>query len=419
MLAVSQLRGSNGDERDGEVGGLVNNFSGDTLLEDINFDDLFMGFEDGDILPDLEVDPDEIFAEFLAGGEEYSSAMATAAELAVGSDRRGQAKGWLEGEMKAEKDLSQRKEVTSAATKEETVATAAEVRSPSPGVDRGRKSSAAATKSSQGKRKVKVDWTPELHRRFVQAVEQLGVDKAVPSRILELMGIDCLTRHNVASHLQKYRSHRKHLLAREAEAASWSQRRQVYAAGGASAKMDMNPWLAPTIGFPPPPPPVQSFRPLHVWGHPTLDPPLVHMWPRHLAPPLPPGAPQPHLPPPSNPYWHHHYQRGPREGWVPQTLTQGTPCFPQALPTRFPAPPVPGVLPYPFYRPLPPPATKYSAPQLQLDAYPSKERIDAAVGDVLAKPWLPLPLGLKPPAVESVLDELQRQGVSKVPPICG
>lgn len=36
----------------------------------------------------------------------------------------------------------------------------------------------------------------------MQAVEQLGVDKAVPSRILELMGIDCLTRHNVASHLQ-------------------------------------------------------------------------------------------------------------------------------------------------------------------------------------------------------------------------
>ncbi|CAN1230320.1 Transcription activator GLK1 [Linum perenne] len=50
--------------------------------------------------------------------------------------------------------------------------------------------------------KLQVDWTPELHRRFVAAVEQLGVDKAVPSRILELMGIHCLTRHNVASHLQ-------------------------------------------------------------------------------------------------------------------------------------------------------------------------------------------------------------------------
>ena len=47
-----------------------------------------------------------------------------------------------------------------------------------------------------------MDWTPDLHRRFVQAVEELGLDKAVPSRILELMGIDCLTRHNIASHLQ-------------------------------------------------------------------------------------------------------------------------------------------------------------------------------------------------------------------------
>jgi SHAQKYF class myb-like DNA-binding protein len=50
---------------------------------------------------------------------------------------------------------------------------------------------------------LQVDWTPELHRRFVQAVEQLGLDKAVPSRILELMGNEYrLTRHNIASHLQ-------------------------------------------------------------------------------------------------------------------------------------------------------------------------------------------------------------------------
>ena len=49
---------------------------------------------------------------------------------------------------------------------------------------------------------LQVDWTPELHRRFVKAVEQLGIDKAVPSRILEIMGIECLTRHNIASHLQ-------------------------------------------------------------------------------------------------------------------------------------------------------------------------------------------------------------------------
>lgn len=47
-----------------------------------------------------------------------------------------------------------------------------------------------------------VDWTSELHKKFVQAVEQLGVDQAIPSRILELMNVEGLTRHNVASHLQ-------------------------------------------------------------------------------------------------------------------------------------------------------------------------------------------------------------------------
>lgn len=47
-----------------------------------------------------------------------------------------------------------------------------------------------------------MDWTPELHRKFVEAVERLGVDKAVPSRILEIMNVKSLNRHNVASHLQ-------------------------------------------------------------------------------------------------------------------------------------------------------------------------------------------------------------------------
>lgn len=49
---------------------------------------------------------------------------------------------------------------------------------------------------------IQVDWTPELHRRFVKAIEQLGIDEAIPSKILELMNVEGLTRHNVASHLQ-------------------------------------------------------------------------------------------------------------------------------------------------------------------------------------------------------------------------
>ena len=48
-------------------------------------------------------------------------------------------------------------------------------------------------------------WTPQLHKCFEAAVQQLGVDKAVPKNIMSLMKVDGLTRENVASHLQKYR----------------------------------------------------------------------------------------------------------------------------------------------------------------------------------------------------------------------
>lgn len=50
------------------------------------------------------------------------------------------------------------------------------------------------------------------------------------------------------------------------------------------------------------------------------------------------------------------------------------------------------------------------------DIEQSKESIDAAIGDVLSKPWLPLPLGLKPPSTDSVVGELHRQGVDNLPP---
>ncbi|KAI3787926.1 hypothetical protein L2E82_00442 [Cichorium intybus] len=42
----------------------------------------------------------------------------------------------------------------------------------------------------------------DLHRKFVTAVNQLGIEKAVPKRILDLMNVDGITRENVASHLQ-------------------------------------------------------------------------------------------------------------------------------------------------------------------------------------------------------------------------
>lgn len=60
-------------------------------------------------------------------------------------------------------------------------------------------------------KKPRVVWSAELHTQFVTAVNQLGIDKAVPKRILDLMGIQGLTRENVASHLQKYRLYLKRL----------------------------------------------------------------------------------------------------------------------------------------------------------------------------------------------------------------
>eukprot|EP01102_Stenamoeba_stenopodia_P008416 TRINITY_DN2419_c0_g5_i1.p1 TRINITY_DN2419_c0_g5~~TRINITY_DN2419_c0_g5_i1.p1 ORF type:complete len:305 (+),score=51.39 TRINITY_DN2419_c0_g5_i1:124-915(+) len=53
----------------------------------------------------------------------------------------------------------------------------------------------------------RIKWTEDLHLHFLKAVEKLG-PKAVPSRILHHMGAKAagLTRNQIASHLQKYRT---------------------------------------------------------------------------------------------------------------------------------------------------------------------------------------------------------------------
>ncbi|KAI4311103.1 hypothetical protein MLD38_036027 [Melastoma candidum] len=60
-------------------------------------------------------------------------------------------------------------------------------------------------------KKPRVVWSVELHQQFVAAVNQLGIDKAFPKKILELMKVPGLTRENVASHLQKYRLYLRRL----------------------------------------------------------------------------------------------------------------------------------------------------------------------------------------------------------------
>ncbi|KAJ7298274.1 hypothetical protein O6H91_16G075500 [Diphasiastrum complanatum] len=54
-------------------------------------------------------------------------------------------------------------------------------------------------------------WTPQLHKRFVDAVAHLGIKNAVPKTIMQLMNVEGLTRENVASHLQKYRLYLKRM----------------------------------------------------------------------------------------------------------------------------------------------------------------------------------------------------------------
>ncbi|KAG0535709.1 hypothetical protein BDA96_03G002900 [Sorghum bicolor] len=310
----------------------------DNLLDYIDFScDVPFFDADGDILPDLEVDPTELLAEFSSTPppddlllvhvddeaannkppvvpdddvKQHHLAVVTTAA----AQEEKQTCGGDEKHVAASKQTTTEEDYSAAcagAAVSDTKSSASAAESHS------KKKAAAGNKNSHGKRKV--DWTPELHRRFVQAVEQLGIDKAVPSRILEIMGMDCLTRHNIASHLQAARK----------------------------------------------------------WG------------PQAAA------------------------------------VTQGTPCVPPpaAMLPRFP---VPGMVPHPMYRPTmvppppppppPQPSTKLAELQLELDTHPSKESIDAAIGDVLVKPWLPLPLGLKPPSLDSVMSELHKQGVPSIPP---
>ncbi|CAN6486390.1 unnamed protein product [Victoria cruziana] len=225
------------------------------------------------------------------------------------------------------------------------------------------------------KKKTKVDWTPELHRRFIQAVEQLGIEQAIPSKILELMKVDGLTRHNVASHLQKYRLHRRHTFHKADEAATrrnWKQHREA-----------IHRYLytnRPIMAFPP----INCGMPspyYPVWGHPPAQP-----WAHPGFPPM--------YPPESWP-------------WMRQADAWGCPVVPVQTPCS-------------FFPQNPSPVHQEEPDQESwkdfVDTYPTEEVVDRAVKEAISKPWLPLPLGLKPPSVDSVLSELHRHGINRIPP---
>ncbi|KAL9688314.1 hypothetical protein QQ045_032735 [Rhodiola kirilowii] len=64
---------------------------------------------------------------------------------------------------------------------------------------------ADSVSAAAAKKKKRVNWTADLHNKFIDAMEKIGPN-AVPKEILKVMNVSWLTRANVASHLQKYKN---------------------------------------------------------------------------------------------------------------------------------------------------------------------------------------------------------------------
>ncbi|CAI9777481.1 unnamed protein product [Fraxinus pennsylvanica] len=81
-----------------------------------------------------------------------------------------------------------------------------------------------AQQQHQLQKKQRRCWSPELHKRFVSALHQLGgAQVATPKQIREFMKVDGLTNDEVKSHLQKYRLHIRKLPTSSTDVSSCSR----------------------------------------------------------------------------------------------------------------------------------------------------------------------------------------------------
>lgn len=152
----------------------------------------------------------------------------------------------------------------------------------------------AAPNTSQTHRKARRCWSPDLHRRFVNALHMLGGSQvATPKQIRELMKVDGLTNDEVKSHLQKYRLHTRRPSP------------SPQTAGAPAPQLVVGIWVPPEYATAAAA--AHSGAQALYGGHPTS-----HAPPHYCAPPVPQDfyAAPPQHPPPHHQLHHHtlHHQ---------------------------------------------------------------------------------------------------------------
>ncbi|RWW34974.1 hypothetical protein GW17_00000259 [Ensete ventricosum] len=211
----------------------------------------------------------------------------------------------------------------------------------------------------------------KLHRRFVQAVEQLGIEQAIPSKILELMKVEGLTRHNVASHLQVHtkQTPQQGVVYR---ARSWHTLRIIPTV--VLRQIRSIPFGAIQITA------AMVFK---------CGVMLVILHGIHLHK-VGPGRPI-------------HCSEFDMNGDRNEMFRESNDLHQVKVHDRFEFHRLPCI-----YR--------HRGMEIKCVLKWQVEMIDQLVKEAMSKPWLPLPLGLKSPSTDVVLAELHRQGICAVPP---